>query len=266
MQAIIDSRARIENSLRKALSKRELQLFCQGQSNANGEIIGGELLLRWMSDEGQSSVPPSVFIPLAEEAGLITEVGNWVLHQACEILEQWQHNPKTCSLTLAVNISGIHFHEPDFVDAVIVLLKNYTFPQKKLKIELTESVVIRNVDLVAKKMSALKDAGVLFSLDDFGTGYSSLSYLKSLPIDEIKIDKSFVRDISTDPNDAAIVRAIVAMSQSLGFSVIAEGVETTDQKSFLLNIGCRKMQGYLYSKPTQISDFINHHIENKLHA
>ena len=256
MQAIIEERAKIESALRKALPRNELQVYCQGQTDGHGRVIGGELLLRWMREGASTSVSPAVFIPLAEESGLIGEFGEWVLHQACEILEKWQHSAETSFMTLSVNISGLHFHEPGFVDSVIQLLGKFTFPMKRLKIELTESVVIKNVDIVARKMAALKGLGILFSLDDFGTGYSSLSYLKSLPLDELKIDKSFVRDISTDPNDAAIVRAIVAMSQSLGFGVVAEGVETHDQKDFLLQNGCGKLQGFLYSRPVHVNEFM----------
>ena len=256
MQAVIDNRAMIENSLRRALSEKELRLYCQGQTDSAGRVTGAEVLLRWISNQHQPSIPPSDFIPLAEETGLISEIGNWVLYQACEKLERWQRSSETSKLTLSVNISGRHFHQAEFADYLVKLLNNYSFPPNRLMIELTESILLDNVDSVAKKMARLKDLGVQFSLDDFGTGYSSLSYLKVLPIDEIKIDQSFVRDITTDQNDAAIVRAIVAMSQTLEFDVIAEGVETTAQRDFLLSNGCGRFQGYLFSRPIPIEDFL----------
>ncbi len=251
MQAAIDARASLENALRQALNKNELKLHYQPQVDDLGRVIGAEALLRWPRADG-SLVPPAQFIPLAEESGLILAIGEWVVHTACEQLKAWAGEPRTRDLQLAINVSGRQFHQVDFVARIAACIAECGIDPSRLKLELTESVVLDNVEEVIQRMRELKALGVRFSLDDFGTGYSSLSYLKRLPLDQIKIDQSFIRDLNVDPNDAAIVRAILAMSRSLGLDVIAEGVETPEQRDFLRENGCTAFQGYLFGKPMPI--------------
>ena len=200
-------------------------------------------------------VPPSDFIPLAEETGLILPIGRWVLETACLQLVEWAKSPISSNLQLAVNVSAYQFRLKDFVAQVQELLDVTGAEPNKLKLELTESLLVDNVEDIIDKMSALKTIGVSFSLDDFGTGYSSLSYLKKLPLSQLKIDRSFVRDLLTDPNDAAIARTIIALAQSMGLTVIAEGVETKAQRDFLAIHGCNHFQGYFFSKPIPIAQF-----------
>jgi EAL domain-containing protein (putative c-di-GMP-specific phosphodiesterase class I) len=200
-------------------------------------------------------VSPAEFIPLAEETGLILPLGNWVLETACAQLAVWATQPAVAHLTVAVNVSAHQFRQADFVDRVLVALKNTGANPQRLKLELTESLLVENVQDIIEKMHMLKAKGVGFSLDDFGTGYSSLSYLKRLPLDQLKIDQSFVRDVLIDPNDAAIAKTVVALAQSLGLGVIAEGVETEAQQIFLADSGCHAYQGYLFSKPLPVESF-----------
>jgi diguanylate cyclase (GGDEF)-like protein/PAS domain S-box-containing protein len=258
MQAAIDSRIDMENALRRALSDNELELHYQPQIGADGALIGAEALLRWRRP-GESAnsglMSPANFIPLAEETGLIVPIGEWVLQTACNQLMAWAMQAESRDLQLAINVSARQFLQADFVDRIAACLRRSGVTPARLKLELTESVVLDNVEEVICRMQQIKALGVAFSLDDFGTGYSSLSYLKRLPLDQIKIDQSFVRDISSDPNDAAIVRAILAMSQSLGLDVIAEGVETQAQRDFLQANGCPAFQGYLYGKPMPIDEW-----------
>lgn len=257
MQAAIDARANMEAALRKGIENRELRLYYQPQMDGDGRLVGAEALLRWLP-AGGVPVPPSEFIPLAENTGLILPIGRWVVEQACILLGQWQVSPSTRDLVLSINVSGRQFHQPDFVREVIAAVERAGIEPSRLKLELTESIVLERVDEVVERMQRLKRAGIRFSLDDFGTGYSSLSYLKRLPLDEVKIDQGFVRDITTDPNDAAIVRAILAMSLSLGLDVIAEGVETEAQRAFLHVSGCRKYQGYLFGRPLPLDEWPEH--------
>jgi diguanylate cyclase (GGDEF)-like protein/PAS domain S-box-containing protein len=251
MQAAIESRAHMEAALRSGLAKNEFQLFYQPQIDRHGKVTGAEALLRWLP-RGQAAVPPVQFIPLAEDTGLIVPLGLWVLQTACAQLKAWQANPQTRGLQMSINVSARQFRQADFVEQIFDTLKQTGADASKLKLELTESVVLENVEEVVTRMEQIKAFGVTFSIDDFGTGFSSLSYLKQLPLSEVKIDKSFVRDITTDPSDAAIVRAIIAMSQSLGIDVIAEGVETQAQLQFLKENGCNSFQGYLFSQPIPI--------------
>jgi EAL domain-containing protein (putative c-di-GMP-specific phosphodiesterase class I) len=195
------------------------------------------------------------FIPLAEETGLIVPIGLWVLQTACAQLKAWQGSALTRDLTLAVNVSAKQFRQPDFVARVQRVLQESGAKPSHLKLELTESMVLENVEDTIAKMRELKLLGVSFSMDDFGTGYSSLQYLKQLPLAQIKIDRSFVRDIATDTNDAAIVQTIIAMSDALGLNVIAEGVETQAQHEFLDEHGCHAFQGYLFGKPLPLAQF-----------
>ena len=198
---------------------------------------------------------PAEFIPLAEETGLILPLGNWVLKQACAQLALWDKLPAMAQLTLAVNVSARQFHHRDFVDQVLGALESSGARPERLKLELTESLLVEDVEGVIAKMTALKIKGVGFSLDDFGTGYSSLYYLKRLPLDQLKIDQSFVRNILTNPNDAAIAKMVVALAESLGLSVIAEGVEMEAQRDFLARQGCHAYQGYFFSRPLPLAAF-----------
>jgi EAL domain-containing protein (putative c-di-GMP-specific phosphodiesterase class I) len=198
---------------------------------------------------------PGYFIQMAEDSGLILQIGDWVLAAACKQLLLWAKNPHTASLVLSVNVSPRQFLQADFVDQVIHMIDHTGVDPSKLKLELTESMLVKNIEDIIAKMTTLKLRGVGFSLDDFGTGYSSLSYLKRLPLDQLKIDQSFVRDIMIDSNDASIVNTIIALGLSLGLEVLAEGVETQEQMLQLLNNGCQAFQGYLFSKPVPIDDF-----------
>jgi diguanylate cyclase (GGDEF)-like protein/PAS domain S-box-containing protein len=254
MQAAIDSRMVMEAALRQALDKGEFRLYYQPQVNQHGELIGAEALLRWLPANG-GLIPPAEFIPLAEETGLILPIGQWVLDTACAQLKAWESDPRTRSLKMSVNVSARQFHQPDFVATVKHSLASSGINPARLKLELTESVVLDNVDAVVSRMQQLNALGVSFCLDDFGTGYSSLSYLKRLPLDQVKIDQSFVRDVTADLNDAAIVRAIMAMSGSLGLQVIAEGVETQAQRDFLLQNDCTAYQGFLFCEPIPIDEW-----------
>ncbi|NTV11689.1 MAG: EAL domain-containing protein [Zoogloea sp.] len=254
MQASIDARASIEAGLRKALAGGELHLHFQPQVNIQGTIVGAEALLRWHRP-GIQNMSPDKFIPVAEETGLILPIGSWVLDFACATLKEWGGSSFPGRLNLAVNVSARQFHQADFAEQVERMLDRYGTDPSLLKLELTESLILDNVEDAIEKMRALKKMGVSFSLDDFGTGYSSLSYLKRLPIDQLKIDRSFVRDIASDPDDAAIVQAILGMSQALRLDVVAEGVENELQRHFLHQNGCRTFQGYLFSKPLPLAEF-----------
>jgi len=254
MQAELDARIALLADLRHALSQKQLYLDYQPQVDLLGKIFGAEVLLRWRHPL-RGRVSPAEFIPLAEESHLILELGEWVLNIACAQIKAWQSHPATRHLRLAVNVSARQFRQPDFVRQVETLLYTYAIAPTLLKLELTESLVLDNVDDSIETMRALKKHGVGFAMDDFGTGHSSLSYLKRLPLDQLKIDQSFVRDIANDPNDAAIVQTIIVMAQSLGLDVIAEGVETQAQFEFLRQRGCAAFQGYLFSRPVALSEF-----------
>jgi diguanylate cyclase (GGDEF)-like protein/PAS domain S-box-containing protein len=254
MQSAIESRAALQGALRRGLDKGEFCLYYQPQVDQMGRLIGAEALIRWLPP-GQGVISPAQFIPLAEESGLILSIGQWVLDAACAQLKTWERDPRARDLQLSVNVSARQFHQPDFVEQVRQSLLASGADPTRLKLELTESVVLDNVETVIGRMQELDRLGVGFSLDDFGTGYSSLSYLKRLPLDQIKIDQSFVRDVPGDPNDAAIVRAILAMSRSLGLQVIAEGVETEAQRDFLFENGCSAFQGYLFGRPMPIGEW-----------
>ncbi|WPL12708.1 MULTISPECIES: sensor domain-containing protein [Thiorhodovibrio] len=248
MQQKLETRARLEERLRLALRDERLHLAFQPQIDRDQRIIGAEALLRWHDDE-EGDIPPSVFIPLAEETGLILPLGDWVLDQACAQLARWAGQPRTATLTLAVNVSAHQFHQPDFVEHIRAVLSRHGITPERLKLELTETLLVKDVKDAAAKMEALKALGISFSLDDFGTGYSSLAYLKRLPLDQLKIDQSFVHDLLENSSDAAIVDAIISMARNLGLAVIAEGVETVAQHSFLLKHGCDAFQGFLFGRP-----------------
>jgi diguanylate cyclase (GGDEF)-like protein/PAS domain S-box-containing protein len=254
MQASLEARAALEADLRHALSQQQFKLFFQIQVNAANQPIGAEALLRWRHPK-RGLVSPLQFIPLAEDTGLILPIGLWVLETACAQIKAWEANPLTCELQLAVNVSARQFHQLDFVEQVREILKKTGANPTRLKIELTESVVLNNINDAVVKMRDLKKVGLSFSMDDFGTGYSSLSYLTQLPLDQLKIDLSFVHNIGIKPTDAVIVQTIISMGNSLGMEVIAEGVETEAQRDFLERNGCHAYQGYLFSKPVSIGEF-----------
>jgi diguanylate cyclase (GGDEF)-like protein/PAS domain S-box-containing protein len=254
MQASIEARADLEEELRHALELQQLCLYYQIQMDGRNRPLGAEALLRWRHPK-RGLVSPAQFVPLAEDTGLIIPIGLWVLQTACALLKNWQNDALTRDLTLAVNVSAKQFRSPDFVAQVQRALVDTGAKPALLKLELTESIVLENVEDTIAKMRELKLLGVSFSMDDFGTGYSSLQYLKRLPLDQIKIDQSFVRDIVSDPNDAAIVRTIIAMSEVLGLNVIAEGVETEAQREFLDLRGCHAFQGYLFGIPMPLQEF-----------
>jgi len=200
-------------------------------------------------------VSPAEFIPLAEASSLILPIGQWVLETACAQLAAWASQPNRAHLTMAVNVSARQFQQVDFVEQVLATLARTHAKPKLLKLELTESMLVEDVEGIIAKMSALKGKGVGFSLDDFGTGYSSLAYLKRLPLDQLKIDQGFVRNIVSDPNDVAIAKMVVALAETMGLAVIAEGVEMQAQADFLAHLGCHAYQGYLFSKPLPIASF-----------
>ena len=254
MQAALEARIELEMELRQAIQKRQLRLHYQIQVDNQRRPLGAEALLRWQHP-ARGLVSPGEFIPLAEETGLIVPIGLWVLQTACDQLKAWQRDVLTRYLTLSVNVSARQFRQADFVSQVQHILKESGANPVRLKLELTESTVLEKVEDTIAKMRELKALGVGFSMDDFGTGYSSLQYLKRLPLNQIKIDQSFVRDIATDHNDAAIVKTIIAMTEALGLDVIAEGVETEEQRNYLEKHGCRAFQGYLFNRPSPIAEF-----------
>jgi diguanylate cyclase (GGDEF)-like protein len=253
MQTVVVQRAALEAGLRNAIKENQFLLHYQAQVD-DTRITGAEALIRWQHPE-RGTVPPAEFIPLAEETGLILTLGSWVLEAACAQLAQWATRPDRAHLTIAVNVSVQQFREPDFVDNVLTIIGRTGARPDRLKLELTESVLVDNAQDIIQKMGALKAKGIVFALDDFGIGYSSLSYLKRLPLDQLKIDRSFVRDVLVDPNDAVIARTIVALARSLGLGVIAEGVETEAQRDFLAAAGCHAYQGYHFCRPLPIDEF-----------
>ena len=254
LQTSVMAHAALEKDLRQAVEDRQFLLHYQPQIAGTNQLTGAEVLLRWQHPE-RGMVSPAEFIPLAEETGLILPLGHWVLETACAQLAHWATQPAMAHLTLAVNVSARQFHQPDCVNKVQALIEKTGANPQRLKLELTESMLVDNVADIIEKMFLLKAAGVGFSLDDFGTGFSSLSYLKRLPLDQLKIDQSFVRDVLSDPNDAAIARTVVALAQSLGLGVIAEGVETAEQRDFLASVGCHAYQGYFFSRPLPLEKF-----------
>ena len=253
MQAAVTARAALELDMRVGLAQGQFELYYQPQID-HGRITGAEALLRWRHPLN-GFISPAHFIPLAEDTGLILPLGEWVLQAACKRLAFWARQPDLAALSLAVNVSPRQFHQTGFVPQVLASLAGSGADGRQLKLEMTESLLLQDVEDTIDKMGQLKAYGVGFSLDDFGTGYSSLSYLKRLPLDQLKIDQSFVRDVLTDPNDAAIARTVVALGTSLGLRVIAEGVETEAQRDFLARNNCHAWQGYLLSPPVPVADF-----------
>ena len=247
-------RAALDKELRQALADEQFHLYYQPQVGPEGELTGAEALVRWEHPE-RGLVSPGEFVAVAEETGLILPLGRWVLETVCKQLAVWATRPETAVLRIAVNVSARQFQQAEFVEQVISTLRSTGADPRRLTLELTESLLIHNVEDVVDKMSHLKREGVNFALDDFGTGYSSLYYLKRLPLDQLKIDRSFVRDVLTEPDDAAIAKTIVALAHTLGLKVIAEGIETAEQRAFLASSGCHCYQGNFFSKPLPSQSF-----------
>jgi len=258
MQSRLTDRVALEADLRQALAGKQFVLHYQPLAEVDGGITGAEALVRW-NHPVRGMVPPFDFIPLAEDTGMILALGRWVLHTSCTLLARWGRDDRTAHLTMAVNVSAHQLHRPDFVELVMSVLAETGASPRRLKLELTESLLVDDVEGTIVKMQRLKDVGVRFSLDDFGTGYSSLSYLHRLPLSTLKIDKSFVRDACNGQQGAVIARTILALGDALDLAVLAEGVETTEQYDFIAAAGCREYQGYLYSRPlpeAALSQFI----------
>jgi diguanylate cyclase (GGDEF)-like protein/PAS domain S-box-containing protein len=248
IQAATLARAGLEAELRHGLQRGEFLLHYQPQLNSEGIVTGVEALVRWQNPQ-RGLVSPIEFIPVAEDTGLILPLGHWVLEEACAQLVKLSADPATQALHMAVNVSALQFRQPDFVTDVLNVLASSGANPRRLQIELTESLLVEDIDSAIDKINLLKGHGVCFSLDDFGTGYSSLTYLKRLPLDQLKIDKSFVHNLLSDTRDVAIVDAIITLGKVMKIAVIAEGVETTEQRDLLVRCGCTHFQGYLFSKP-----------------
>jgi diguanylate cyclase (GGDEF)-like protein/PAS domain S-box-containing protein len=253
LQEEIDRRLEMKNDLHLSIEREYFQLYYQPQVD-HGGLVGAEALIRW-NHPARGLVSPGVFIPLAEETGLILPLGRWVLETACRQIATWGAGKATAHLALAVNVSALQLRQPDFVNLVLATLGRTGANPRNLKLELTESMLVDDAEGAIAKMAALRSQGVRFALDDFGTGYSSLSYLKRLPLDQLKIDRSFVRDVPTDADDVAITQTIVALGQAMGLPVIAEGVETEAQRDFLSGLGCQAFQGFLFGRPVPLEEF-----------
>ncbi len=254
MQTALNTRAKLENELRNAVERNELKLYYQMQVDMNGKPVGAEVLIRWQQPE-HGMVFPDSFISIAEETGLIVPIGLWVLRQSCLTLREWQKNPQTRQLKLAVNISSRQLNHTDFVEQVQKILQETGVNPTLLKLEITESMILDNVEEIIKKMAEVQALGVSFSMDDFGTGYSSLSYLQRLPLEQLKIDRSFVTELTANKNDAAIVLTILALGENLALNIVAEGVETQEQFEHLKATGCGLFQGYLFGRPVPEEEF-----------
>jgi len=254
MQEIIANRVNMERELRQAIEQQQFQLYYQIQVDSSGHPLGAEALIRWIHPK-RNMISPLQFIPLAEETGLILPIGQWVLETACAQLAIWQKNAHHKHLILSLNVSAKQLHQANFVTQVQEAIQHHGVDPTKLKLELTESMLVKDIESIINKMNALSKIGVRFSLDDFGTGYSSLQYLKKLPLSQLKIDQSFVREIVVDESDLTIVSTIIAMAHSLNLEVIAEGVETEGQRQLLMNNDCLQFQGYLFGRPVTIDAF-----------
>ncbi|WP_315651775.1 bifunctional diguanylate cyclase/phosphodiesterase [Roseateles aquae] len=253
-QAAMAELISLEADLRQAVNYQQFELYYQAQVSADGRLLGAEALLRW-PHPSRGFVSPAQFIPLAEQTGTINQIGEWVLQQACAQLNAWAHEPATAGLSLAVNLSAHQFRQKGFLSLMQQLLARTGVPTELLKLELTESALVDDVESVIGLMGELRRLGLRFSLDDFGTGYSSLAYLKRLPLDQLKIDQSFVRDLVSEPNARAIAHAVIQLGESLGLAVIAEGVETAEQRELLIGLGCHAFQGYFHARPMPAAAF-----------
>jgi EAL domain-containing protein (putative c-di-GMP-specific phosphodiesterase class I) len=250
LQTAVNARAAMEVELRQAIKTNQFELYYQPQVE-RGRVTGAEALIRW-NHPTRGLVLPGEFIPLTEESRLILPLGEWVLDTACEQIAAWASHKETARLIVAVNISALQFRQPEFVDQVVAALARTGANPKNLRLELTESMLADNIEEVIAKMTQLRLHGIRFSLDDFGTGYSSLAYLKRLPLDCLKIDRSFVRDILIDSTSGAIAQTIISLGRAMALSVIAEGVETEEQRNLLAGLGCHSFQGFLFSRPVPL--------------
>jgi EAL domain-containing protein (putative c-di-GMP-specific phosphodiesterase class I) len=250
----VEARAMLETDILVALEQQQFRLYYQVQVNINGKPHGAETLIRW-HHPNKGLIFPSQFIPVAEETGLIVPIGRWVLEEACAQIARWRNQRKFQNLVISVNVSAKQFRQPDFAELVKSIVTKHAINPMLLKLEMTETLVLENVEDTITKMRALKEFGVGFSMDDFGTGYSSLSYLKRLPLDQLKIDQSFVRNIATDNADIVMVSTIIDLAMNFELDVIAEGVETEAQLNKLHRFGCGSFQGYLFSKPIPVEQF-----------
>jgi EAL domain-containing protein (putative c-di-GMP-specific phosphodiesterase class I) len=253
LQSAVNARATLEEDLRRAIKAKQFILFYQPQVE-RGRLTGAEVLIRWQHPT-RGMVRPDEFIRSAEDSGLILPLGDWVLEAACAQIAAWANRKETADLVLSVNISALQFRQPEFTEQVLATLERTGANPMNLKLELTESMLVDNFDEVIHKMSQLKSHGLSFSLDDFGTGYSSLAYLKLLPLDELKIDRAFVRDMLMDAGSGAIAQAILSLGRAMNLSVMAEGVETKEQRGFLVGLGCHCFQGFLFSRPLPVDEF-----------
>ena len=253
LQAAVNARATLEEDLRQGIKTKQFLLYYQPQVE-RGHVTGAEALIRWKHPR-RGIVSPNDFIPLAEESRLILPLGDWVLEAACEQIALWAGRKETAHLTVAVNISALQFRQPEFVEQVLAILSRTGAKPENLRLELTESMLVENIEDIIAKMNELKSHGLRFSLDDFGTGYSSLAYLKRLPLDRLKIDRSFVRDMLVDATSGAITQTILSLGRAMGVAVIAEGVETEEQRDYLAGLGCHSFQGFLFSPPLPLEQF-----------
>jgi EAL domain-containing protein (putative c-di-GMP-specific phosphodiesterase class I) len=256
MQAQIAERHALERDLRNAVRNGELVLFLQSQVSASGDVVGAEALLRWQHP-ARGMLTPDAFIPLAEESGLIVEIGEWVLREACGLLACM--TTAGVELRMAVNVSPRQFHQPDFVAQVARALDQSGAPAGRLTLEVTENLLMAHATEVVSRMQALARLGVRFAIDDFGIGYSSLAYLKRLPLEELKIDRSFVHGLPEDASNLALVETMLSMAQNLNFDVVAEGVEEQRQLERLAALGCRRFQGYCFARPEPCSVWLARH-------
>lgn len=254
MQAEMEYRAELEKDLRVALRLQQFELYYQMQVDETGSIIGAEALIRWQHPQ-RGMVSPAQFIPLAEELGMILPIGDWVIEQACAQLKAWEMSPVMRKMRVSVNVSPRQLSQPYFVEQVKDALRKSGIRASQLKLELTESFILNDVDEAIEKMRELRNIGVRFAMDDFGTGYSSLAYLTHLPLDQLKIDQSFVRNIPQDKNSNIMVRTIINIANNFGMEVVAEGVETDEQLAFLRQYGCHQFQGFLFGKPVSVHEF-----------
>ena len=254
LQSDTAERSELDRDLRAAVREGQFVLYYQPQLDDTGRVTGAELLIRWQHPQ-RGLLSPGEFIDHAENTGLIIPIGQWVLEQTAALLRQWRDDPLYRDLVLAVNISQKQFGQASFVAEILGLIERHGIDAQRLELELTETLIVHDLEDLTRKMTALVEQGVRFSLDDFGTGFSSLSHLKRLPLSKLKIDRSFICDVLTDANSETIVRTVIALGQSMGMTVIAEGVETEAQRRFLVDNGCRRFQGYLLGRPMPLADF-----------
>ncbi|MEL0168984.1 MAG: EAL domain-containing protein [Pseudomonadaceae bacterium] len=248
-------RSALETALREAIREQQFVLHYQPQLDGSGRVFGAEVLIRWQHPQ-RGLLPPGEFIDHAEKTRLILPIGQWVLRQACRQLSNWRDQPWARELTLAVNISQRQFRQKNFAAGVLALVQEFNIPARQLELELTETLIVQDLDDLLHKMETLVAHGIHFSLDDFGTGYSSLSHLKRLPLNKLKVDRTFVTDVLNDASSKAIVRSVIALGNSMGMGVIAEGVETAEQRDFLAENGCTQYQGYFFSRPLPAEEFL----------